>query len=933
MKHNRNPLAKAINYALGAGMVASLAMTAAPVAAQDEEEGTSDLDRVQVTGSRISRLDAEQATPVVTLDREDIDATGYQSVSDVLRNNSFNVFGSLREDSGNTAQGQATVNMRGIGSSRTLILLDGRRIPGSPVMDGQTQNLNNVPFAAVERIEILSDGASAVYGSDAIGGVINIILREDYSGVDMTVRETRSDREGGDERMFTITGGISGDKGNITYSLEHSTRDIIFSRDRWWSAASGFDNAEFGSQTPGQSLYSKNILSFQRGQLLPFNDACESAFSDSHHYYSNDTDPWWGLASPEGLCAYDYTNIMAETAALENTSLFVNTNYDINDDLRFFARGLFARTESFGRYAPAAAAPSWGGPALPEETITYEGQEITLFELLPGDYLALRADMIGAARDTNQYDYVGDFTVGFDGYHGGFDWEAAYQYQKYNMHEWGRGYLSQLGVDQLANMGWDPRLPTAMQIEQFGDELGGAASNSDRLAEMEVHQFDFGVGFDGPDLGGVPVSFFFGGEARDEEYKDLAMHQLEAGNVGGSAGGSSGGDRSRWALFGETLVPLTDGLEASLALRYDDYSDFGDNLSSKVSLRWQAADWAVVRASAGQGFRAPSLDQLYQAGSWSAAFANNIPLCMQELHGLDQRAQLSDVQGLPGFEDNLAECSGASWETQNATVFGANPDLDAEDSTQYSLGTVFDFSRIIEQDLQLALDYYYTEIDDAITEVGAQDVMWMYFSGGSPLCSDSSYDGGACYSLTPAVMGSEHQAQPTNFRSFDTSGLDIKVNYGLDMADAGYLDVNWQTSYVLEYNQRFTPASELQDYTELTVPEYRSNLTLTWSLGDHKLNWHTQFIPSHCETAVLDINKIDKLQAKCSTSGGGKVERASWAHHNVSYSYETPFNSTVTLGVNNVNDKDPIVDASSDVNKDLYPIVGRQYMVEYNQRF
>ncbi|WP_181918382.1 MULTISPECIES: TonB-dependent siderophore receptor [unclassified Wenzhouxiangella] len=933
MKHNRNQLAKAINYALGAGMIASLAMTAAPVSAQDEDEEASDLDRVQVTGSRISRLEAEQATPVVTLDREDIEATGYQSVSDVLRNNSFNVFGSIREESGNTAQGQATVNLRGLGSNRTLILLDGRRIPGSPVMDGQSQNLNNVPFAAVERIEILSDGASAVYGSDAIGGVINIILREDYSGVDVNIRETRSDRKGGDERLFSVTGGIAGDKGNITYSLEHSTKDIIFTRDRWWAAASGFNNPEFGSQTPGQSLYSKNILSGQRGQTLPFNDACESAFGAGHHYYTNDTDPWFGLASPEGLCAYDHTRISALTASLENTSLFANANYDINDNVRFFARGLYARTESFGRYAPAAAAPGWNGPALPEETITYEGQEITLTELLPGDNLLLRADMIGPSRDTNQYDYVGDFTVGFDGMHGGFDWEVAYQYQKYNMHEWGRGYLSQLGVNQLANAGWDPRLPTPMQIDQFGEQLGGAASNSDRLTEMEVHQVDFGVGFDGPDVGAAPISFFFGGEARDEEYMDLAMHQLEAGNVLGSSGGSSGGDRSRWALFGESLVTLVDGLEAGVAVRYDDYSDFGDNLSSKFSLRWQAADWAVVRASAGQGFRAPSLDQLFQAGSWSAAFANNIPLCMQELYGLDQRAQLADVQGLPGFNENLAECSGAAWETQNATVFGANPDLDAEDSTQYSVGTVFDFSQVMNQDLTLALDYYYTEIDDAITPVSAQDVMWMYFSGGIPLCSDGSYDGGACYSTTPAVPGSEHQAQPTNFRSFDTSGFDVKLNYGLDMAGAGYLDVNFQTSYVLEYNQRFTPASELQDYTELTVPEYRSNLTLTWSLGDHKLNWHTQFIPGHCETAVLDIDQIDTLQAKCSTSGGEKVERASWAHHNLSYSYNTPFNSTVTLGINNVNDKDPIIDQSMTVDTSLYPIVGRQYMVEYNQRF
>lgn len=916
-------------------MIAGLALTAAPVAAQDNEEEAS-LDRIQVTGSRIARLEAEGATPVVTISREDIDATGYQSVADVLRNNSFNVFGSFREQSGTTAQGQATVNLRGIGSSRTLILLDGRRLPGSPVLDGQTQNLNNIPFAAVERMEILSDGASAVYGSDAVGGVINIVLRQDFDGVEVTARETISDREGGDERLFTVTGGAAGPQGSITYSLEHSKKDIIYSRDRWWSAAdeSQFTAPEFGSATPGLSLFAKNILSFGRGETLPFNSACQETFGPDHHFYGNTRDPWFGMASPHGLCAYDFTGIMAETAGLSNTNLFVNGYYDINDDVRFFARGLYARTESFGRFAPAAAAVGWNGPTLPEETITYNGQEITLYELQTGDFLLLRADMIGPARDTNQYDYVADFTVGFDGTYNGFDWEAAYQYQKYNMHEWGRGYLNQLGVNQLATAGWDPRLPTEMQIEEFGDLLVGAASNSDRLAEMEVHQWDFGVGFDGPEIGGMPVSFYVGGEARTEDYIDLAMHQLEAGNVGGSSGGSSGGDRDRWALYGEALIPLAYNLDASLALRYDDYSDFGDNLSSKASLRWRAADWAVVRASFGQGFRAPSLDQLFQAGAWSAAWANDIPLCMQTLFDLDQRAQMSDVQNLPGFAENLETCSGPQWQTQNPTVFGANPNLDAETSTQYSVGAALDFSQFMDQELSMTLDYYYTEIDDAITSVSAPDVMWMYFSGGIPLCSDPAYTGGACYSTTPAVPGQEHQAQPTNFRSFDTSGLDLRVDYGLDMGGAGRLNVGFQTSYVLEYNSRFTPASELQDYTKLTVPEYRSNLTLNWALGDHSVNWHTQFIPGHCQSTALDVDQIETLQARCTLDAdGNKVERPSWAHHNVSYNYETPFNSTVTLGILNVADKDPVVDTNNSVNMGLYPIVGRQYQVQYTQRF
>jgi iron complex outermembrane receptor protein len=172
-----------------------------------------ELERVRVTGTRITRTMVEGATPVLTIDREDIDATGFQSIADVLRNTSFNVFGSFVERSGTTFQSQANLSLRGLGSNRTLVLVNGRRLPGSPVMDGSAQNLNTLPFAAVERIEILSDGASAIYGSDAIGGVVNIILRDDYEGGEITVRANISDREGGDEQGVSFVGGVSGPRG------------------------------------------------------------------------------------------------------------------------------------------------------------------------------------------------------------------------------------------------------------------------------------------------------------------------------------------------------------------------------------------------------------------------------------------------------------------------------------------------------------------------------------------------------------------------------------------------------------------------------------------------------------------------------------------------------------------------------------------------
>ncbi|MDH3589360.1 MAG: TonB-dependent receptor plug domain-containing protein, partial [Gammaproteobacteria bacterium] len=179
----RNPLRDAVHVALSA----SLAATATAVPAVFAADDVAEQDTVTVTGSRIKRVDIETPLPVTTISRDDIDASGEISVAEVLRGSTFNSFGSFRQSSGSSAQSQSTVSLRGLGSQRTLVLLDGRRIAGSPTFGaGSAQNLNTIPLAAVERIEVLRDGASAVYGSDAIGGVVNVILRKDFEGVHLS---------------------------------------------------------------------------------------------------------------------------------------------------------------------------------------------------------------------------------------------------------------------------------------------------------------------------------------------------------------------------------------------------------------------------------------------------------------------------------------------------------------------------------------------------------------------------------------------------------------------------------------------------------------------------------------------------------------------------------------------------------------------------
>lgn len=909
MKHNRNPLAKAINYALGAGMIAGLAVTASPVMAQDGE-AAADLDRVQVTGSRISRLDVEGATPVVTISREDIDATGYQSVADLLRSNSFNVVGSLREDSGNTAQGQATVNMRGIGSARTLILLNGRRLPGSPVLDGQTQNLNTIPFAAVDRIEILYDGASAIYGSDAIGGVINIILRDDFDGVEVTARRQISDREGGDEQLYSVVGGLSSDRGAFTYALEKRRKDIIWSRDREFFASANH-GAAFFDDTYNLSTASRNLLTAASGyqvmEPMVTSGNCDVYGPDHYGPY---TDAWG-----DTVCAYDFTGVMADSASLDTTDLFVNAEYWINDNTRVWARGQHNEVESFGRYAPAAG--GFFSPVhLPEETLA---DGTVLNEIMPNDYILYRFDMTGPGRDTWQVDTMNDLQLGFDGYIGNnVGWEVAIQHNRYRMNEWGDGYVNAMGSANAMQGGWDPRHPDQ---DQFASHVANMSENANRRAEMETKRIDGGFSIDGPMMGGGQMGFFVGAEYYEETYLDQTQAQAAAGNIIGTAGGSSGGYRDVMALYGEASFPVLDTLSFDVALRYDDYSDFGDNLSGRAGVRWQPTDQLLVRGSYGTGFRAPSLDLLAQAPAQSFAFGRDITTCMG--------GTISQVGGSPTFADDLATCL-AMPQQQHQTYFGSNPNLQAEESEQMNIGVVMDFSDWIGQSLTASLDYYWIEIDDTITGIGVQDILWLHFLENTALAPGLEYN-------SPGGQPTPHVSVPTNFQSFDTSGLDLNVRYDHDAGAAGLFSVNWMMSYVLEYNSRFLVPSQLQDFTKTTVNEWRTDLTLGWRMGDHSVDWHVWHVPGRCEANTLDQSSLEdaSLLAMCvQEQGGGDREIGSFTHHNVSYTYHLPWNGALTLGVNNVADKMPPMAADGvSFSKDMYPYVGRQYVVQYRQNF
>jgi len=882
MKHNRNPLASAIHYALGATMVAGLAMTAAPVAAQDDEE-SMDLDRVQVTGSRIKRTDVEGALPIQVIDRQQIELSGQTSVADLLRQQPINSGGSFRPQSGSTGQSFAGLSLRALGSGRTLILVDGRRAPNAPNI-GTAQDLNAVPLAAVERIEILADGASAIYGADAIGGVVNIITRTDFEGVEMFAGLSDPKRKGGDTREAGVIFGVSGNRGRIMAGVSNNKRDIIFARDREWSRG-------------GASIFSNNFLT------AGFSFLNNPQFGSANT--AGCTGPGFSVNGPR--CAYDFTLVSADEAEVENQSLFTRSRYDINSDWSIYGNFGLSRVTSFGRYAPVPSSP-WlvGGfgaivlsPGLPNHPATppSAGGLNPLWEAYQdqADNTLLLTHRFAAngPRDTSTDAQVYDFDIGVQGRIGNFDIDAGVRRTESQYNEIGRNYivsaLAQPQFDSGAYNIYDPFNVPQDVLQSFTATIGRDARYVSRQAYTTVSTDLF-------DMAAGPVGFAFGAEYRDEDYKDIFDDLQANGNITGSAGNSAFGDRDQWAMFAEANIPVLENLEIGVAARYDDYSDFGDAFSPKVSARWQPLDELTVRASWGQGFRAPPLEILSAQPSFSADSVVD--------------AATATAFGVPPTES-----------VQVTTFVIANPNLDAEDSEQFSIGVAFEPLDWLNG----SIDFWDIEIDGRVAGIGSQTII-NCIAGTTTNCPPglSSFGPGASGPDASLGLGIQRAADSgqilfiqrgfASLGTIETRGFDLNLRTNFDFGEWGRLNNELQAGYT----DRYEVDGGDNVAGEAGLPEWRAVLSNVYSYGDFTFAWNINYIGDQSDS-LADPD----------------VGLPSWTTHDLQLNYFTPWDGRITVGVDNLLDKDPVLDEGElrAFNFNLYDGYGRVPYVRYQQNF
>jgi iron complex outermembrane receptor protein len=870
-KHNR-----AENLFVRSAIAAAIASTysAGSAIAQEtdaDKKDATELETIEVTGSRVGRADIEGALPVATITRADIEQSGFTSVGELLRNTTFNSLGAFRAQSGSSAQALVAVDLRGLGSERTLVLIDGRRAPKAPFLPS-AQDLNAVPLAVVERIEVLRDGASAIYGSDAIAGVINIITRKNYEGAQLSYQKQGTDREGGDSHGGQFVSGISNEKGSVVFGASFFSRDIIYARNSLFNV-------------PGASFFSNNYI------LADFVDTNGDYFDDNtgNYYYGPvaggcpNSDPAFYI-TPAGLCGYDFTRVSADEAATGNQGVFARTSYNLGDDWRIEAQGSVTRATSFGRYAPSlndtairVPSDSVNNPFFNDGNATND-QDI---------YLYHRFAALGS-RDENTDANVYDISGAFVGSIGEVKLTSGVRHNEYQFYSLGKNYVVlPIATQYIIDGTYDIYDPTVNNPASVLNSMKATINRSSYWKTLEYFAEATTPVF--PMQGGS-AALAFGAEYRSERYFDRYDSLSEGGAIGGSAGNSAGTDRKISSAYAELFMPVMDMWEVSLSGRFEDYNDVGENFAPKLSTRLQPVDILTLRASIGQGFRAPTLDVISALPSFSAeAITNDQATCT--------------------FSGGTFTNGVCSVSAQVNTTIISNPALKAEESDQFSFGVAVD----IMDDLDVSLDYYNIAIEDTIEFVSPTDLVNLQ-NEGKPLPSGLSIT-----RQPPSNRISAVTAGFGNVGKRETSGVDLAANYRLTMGRFGKFETHLLTTYILDYSVSTTGASE-DVLGEPAWPQYRMSLDNSWTIAG--------------ATLAVNGNHIAKQDEGVSASQAVP----SYTKWDVQLGYELPFlgGTQLAVGALNIFNRQPSAQSAYDgrnYNFYLYDQYGTQPYFKFVQKF
>lgn len=779
-------------------MAFAAAAQQAPTAAAETEE--KKVEKIEVTGSRLKGVDMEGANPLQVFTADDIMAKGYDSVASFLRDlpqaasaGTFTENGNVGGSDG-TPPGAAGVSLRGLGSSSTLVLVNGRRVAVDSFSNGFDSfvNVNAIPLSAIERIDVLTDGAASVYGSDAIAGVINFILKKDYEGQEISALYG-DDSAGGDfgRYNFTYTGGFATENSNTTVVLDYFKRDELMNADR------------------------PVDVTFKSSTRVTI---------DGRDY----AEPWCGTATSNGgtRCQYDYVLERVIQPDSKNIGATVNHVYRLGGDTELFVEAMaqnnsghsYDSAGSFDLRVPGSLAtvPQWA-----KDIDAKNGSVGTI--RVRSRYPERRLQ----EYDSNSYRLLAGLR-GESSLFGSADtwrWETAATIGKSDnevFHISGYYHLDRVAAATAAGQ----FNPFDLGRQTSSTVLDNLRELAPRVGESDVRSWDFNVSGELGELPAGAISAVFGGEWRSEDIFDRPALVAQQGLVSTLGASDAAADRTQYAGYAEFNLPLTESLDAITALRYDHYSDFGGDTNPKLSLRYRATDDLILRASWSTGFRAPSLSEL---GAGTSLGSNYIDCGTGKPYN-----------GLCGsFGAQAGEL-----EFDQETL--GNKGLDAESSEAYNAGVSWNIS----DDFNITVDYWRYEHTD-IVDVDANTTLKACLAGSAPVVSNEAALNGAFGCVKDS--GGDLTFLRTGFFNVgaqETAGIDAKVQYSFDTT-AGRFETTIAGTRTLSYERQLTaddPAEDLlgklSGASETARPEFVGDASLDWSLNDWNASVGAHYVSS-----------------------------------------------------------------------------------------
>ena len=887
-----------------------------------EDEEANEIEEVVVTGSRIVRSNVDSTSPITVIGRGEIEELAQTSIGDFLQDLPENV-GGLNAQNNNGGNGSTQISLRGLGSGRTLVLLNGRR--HVPYSTGGTVDMNAIAPNAIERIEVLNDGASTVYGADAVAGVINVITRRDYEGAEFTIYEGVSENGGGEQTDINAIFGVSNDRGNVTVSVGHYKMDEVMAGERGWAFQDiGYDyetGEEFGfgsSATPEGTIIDR---------LGAEGNAAWDAIKDNGPFLwgpggLNPSSTWssFSFGGNSDVGEGSYYNYQPENylyTPQERTNIFVSTNYELMDNVTGFAEMSYINRQSDQLLAPTPL-------FIISEGLTIDADQF--HNPFGRDFIDVRRRMVEAGnrnfiQDIDTFRFVGGIEFSFA------DWDAdvAFNYGKTDGTDTNEGrFIRSRVLEALSSDCEAPCVP----LNLFG---GPGSISQDQIdwisytgtAKTSYTQKSISANISNSNLFDLPAGaagIAFGFDSREETGAFVEDPLTEAGDTTGNKGESTRGGYEVDEMYLELLLPLIDSASVGVAnldysVRYSDYSNFGDTTNQKIGFRWDFNDWIAIRTTVSEAFKAPAVSDLF------AGQADSFPTATDPCSNLDVGAYNTDATVKANCDADGYVGGIDDDRFQLRTRVGGNPDLGPEtaDSTQFGV-----ILNPIEN-LSITVDAWEYELENTIGSIGVGTILGgCYYSSNRNYCDKIQRDANG---LIQNIF-----AATANIGEVETAGYDIQANYDLDLNDWGSLSLGLDWTVIDTYEIR-SPGSDgvstnvtdcVGVYDCGTLIENRWILDARWKKGDltvrGRLNYYDNF---------------DECEDDFCNGGTSRREIDNVAYISLGVGYDLGQGTRLGLNVSNLTDEDPprIYNGFYSGADVAYDFMGRYYMVSINHTF